>query len=55
MRRWDRLVDGYIEEYRARGIGPATIDAHGGDGSIDGVGGSSSADRGCRSSASMRI
>jgi site-specific recombinase XerD len=25
MRRWDRLVDGYIEEYRARGINPATV------------------------------
>ena len=25
MKRWDRLVDGYIEEYRARGIGEATI------------------------------
>jgi len=25
MRRWDRLVDGYIEEYRARGIGPARV------------------------------
>jgi site-specific recombinase XerD len=26
MRRWDRLVDSYIEEYRARGIGQATIE-----------------------------
>jgi len=25
MRRWDRLVDGYVEEYRARGVSPATI------------------------------
>ena len=25
MKRWDRLVDAYIEEYRARGIGEATI------------------------------
>ncbi|MGB9331329.1 MAG: tyrosine-type recombinase/integrase [Steroidobacteraceae bacterium] len=25
MKRWDRLVDGYIEEYRARGINPATV------------------------------
>jgi site-specific recombinase XerD len=25
MRRWDRLVDAYIEEYRARGINPATV------------------------------
>ena len=25
MKRWDRLVDAYIEEYRARGIGAATI------------------------------
>jgi site-specific recombinase XerD len=25
MRRWDRLVEGYIEEYRARGIGEATV------------------------------
>jgi integrase/recombinase XerD len=25
MRRWDRLVDGYIEEYRARGISPARV------------------------------
>lgn len=25
MRRWDRFVDGYIEEYRARGINPATV------------------------------
>jgi site-specific recombinase XerD len=25
MRRWDRLLDGYIEEYRARGINPATV------------------------------
>lgn len=27
MRRWDRLVDSYIEEYRARGIGEATVKA----------------------------
>lgn len=27
MRRWDRLVDSYIEEYRARGIGEATVAA----------------------------
>ena len=25
MRRWDRLVESYIEEYRARGINPATM------------------------------
>ena len=25
MRRWDRLVDSYLEEYRARGIGAATV------------------------------
>lgn len=25
MRRWDRLVDGYMDEYRARGIGAATV------------------------------
>jgi hypothetical protein len=25
MRRWDRLVDSYMEEYRARGVGPQTI------------------------------
>jgi site-specific recombinase XerD len=25
MRRWDRLVDGYIEDYRARGISPARV------------------------------
>lgn len=25
MRRWDRLVEGYIEEYRARGINAATV------------------------------
>lgn len=25
MRRWDRLVDAYIEEYRARGINPDTV------------------------------
>ena len=25
MKRWDRLVDGYMEEYRARGVGEATI------------------------------
>jgi site-specific recombinase XerD len=25
MRRWDRIVDGYLEEYRARGIGVATV------------------------------
>ena len=27
MRRWDRLVDAYMEEYRARGIGEATVAA----------------------------
>lgn len=25
MRRWDRVVDRYLEEYRARGIGAATV------------------------------
>ena len=25
MRRWDRLVDAYIEEYRVRGICEATV------------------------------
>lgn len=25
MRRWDRLVDAYIEEYRARGVSVATV------------------------------
>ncbi len=30
MRRWDRLVDSYIEEYRARGVSPATDRVHGG-------------------------
>jgi hypothetical protein len=25
MRRWDRLVDAYLEEYRARGIGEAMV------------------------------
>ena len=25
MRRWDRLVDAYVEEYRARGICPASV------------------------------
>ncbi len=25
MRRWDRLIDGYVAEYRARGIGAATV------------------------------
>lgn len=25
MRRWDRLVDGYMEEYRARGINPSRV------------------------------
>jgi site-specific recombinase XerD len=25
MRRWDRLVESYIEEYRARGINPTTV------------------------------
>ena len=25
MRRWDRLVDSYMEEYRARGVGAATV------------------------------
>ena len=27
MRRWDGLVDSYIEGYRARGIGGATVTA----------------------------
>jgi site-specific recombinase XerD len=27
MRRWDRLVEGYLEEYRARGIGAASVAA----------------------------
>ena len=25
MRRWDRFVELYIEQYRARGIGEATV------------------------------
>ncbi len=25
MRRWDRLVDAYIEEYRARGFSAQTV------------------------------
>ena len=25
MRRWDRLLDSYMEEYRARGVSPQTI------------------------------
>jgi hypothetical protein len=25
MRRWDRLVETYVEEYRARGINPAMV------------------------------
>ena len=25
MRHWDRLVEGYLEEYRARGVGEATV------------------------------
>lgn len=25
MRRWDRLVDGYLEEYRARGVSAASV------------------------------
>lgn len=25
MRRWDRLVEGYLEEYRARGVSAATV------------------------------
>jgi hypothetical protein len=25
MRRWDRLVDCYIEEYRARGVSPQSV------------------------------
>lgn len=25
MRRWDRLVDGYMEEYRARGVSPQSV------------------------------
>ncbi len=25
MRRWDRLLDSYIEEYRARGVGAASV------------------------------
>jgi hypothetical protein len=27
MRRWDRLLDNYIDEYQARGIGQATVAA----------------------------
>ena len=30
MRRWDRLLDAYMEEYRARGVSR-------GDGSVHGV------------------
>lgn len=26
MRRWDRLVDAYIEEYRARGFSAQTVE-----------------------------
>jgi hypothetical protein len=26
MRRWDRLLDSYIEEYRARGVSPQTVE-----------------------------
>lgn len=29
MRRWDRLVDAYIEEYRGRGTCEATVVANG--------------------------
>jgi site-specific recombinase XerD len=25
MRRWDRLLDSYIEEYRARGVSPQSV------------------------------
>jgi len=25
MRRWDRLLDSYLEEYRAKGVSPQTI------------------------------
>jgi hypothetical protein len=25
MRRWDRLLDSYIDEYRARGVGAASV------------------------------
>ncbi len=25
MRRWDRLLDSYIKEYRARGVGAASV------------------------------
>ena len=25
MRRWDRLLDSYMEEYRAKGVSPQTI------------------------------
>jgi hypothetical protein len=25
MRRWDRLQDSYMEEYRARGLSPETV------------------------------
>ena len=26
MRRWDRLLDSYIEEYRARGVSPQSVE-----------------------------
>jgi hypothetical protein len=26
MRRWDRLVDGYVEEYRARGVSTQSVE-----------------------------
>ena len=29
MRRWDRLLDSYMEEYRARGVSPQTDSVHG--------------------------
>ena len=29
MRRWDRLLDSYMEEYRARGVSPLDDSAHG--------------------------
>jgi hypothetical protein len=25
MRRWDRLLDSYVEEYRARGVSPESV------------------------------
>ncbi len=25
MRRWDRLLDSYLEEYRARGVSPQSV------------------------------